>query len=427
MADRDPQPKSERLFVGMMSGTSCDGVDAALIAVEGRGRTLTFKRLLGTATLSFSGQVRQRLLSVMSPATTTVDELLELSGEVCTCYQRCLGRLLINHRDVAGILSGVGVHGQTICHRPPMRRCECGLSWQLGQFARLAASLPCPVICDFRAADLAAGGQGAPLVPWTDWVLGRSTHETRVFVNLGGICNVTILRAQASVDQVQAGDIGPCNLLLDPLAASATDGRSAYDRGGKMALGGVVEPRLLDAWLAVTSMHAGSAAAGKRARLGAKSLGREQFGTAYVKDMIETADRLGTTSGQTCWPDRLATACALVGRQIAMTLQTQSASAASISASLSGDGVTRLVLCGGGTQNAALRRAIAEQNADAIVDTTDQLLGIPVQAKESVSFALLAAAHIDGVPANLPQVTGATRAAVLGVSIPGQLPQGQID
>lgn len=380
--------KRERIILGLMSGTSCDGVDAVLARVRGRGLQMRVA-YAGMWHAAYPTRLRRRLLAAMCPADTTTAEITSLHGAVGRFLARA-ARRAIDRLNGGAAPDAVGSHGQTICHLPSPRGRGAGL--QIGEPAWIAAALGCPVVADFRHADQAVGGEGAPLVPWTDWVLLRDRRRARAVQNIGGIANVTFLPARARPNDVIAFDCGPGNMIIDELVRTATSGRLSYDRDGRIAASGRVLESVLRRWMRHPFLR----------RTPPKSAGREQFGAAFVASEMP---RLRSASPKS--EDWIATATAFTASAIVDAYRRFLPSRGGRPA------VDEVVLCGGGGANPTLTAALASRLPGVAVRSI-AALGIPLQAKEALSFAVLAAAFLDGVPANLPRVTGARMPAVLG-------------
>lgn len=412
--------KQKRIVVGINSGTSADGVDAVVCSIAGRGLRMRVE-YLGMASRRYPADLRERILAVMAPAATRTEEIGALHRDIGLAFARTaqsvLKKLKIARADL------IGSHGQTVGHYPAQgrgkRKQTPGWSLQLGDPALTAAALNTPVVANFRQADVAVGGQGAPLVPWTDFVLFNDRKRARLLQNIGGIANLTYLPAGGTPNDVIAFDSGPGNMVMDALAQRLTNGREAYDRGGRLAARGKVSETVLAAMLRHAYFK----------RQAPKSCGREEFGAAFVEAQLNTFARLKLST-----EDWLATATALTAHSIARAYQRLGR-------------IDEVILCGGGAKNTTLIRMLREQLATQSRQTTGAAVkltkrsrkkgtpallglgdkpttmpritrmdeyGIPSQAKECISFAMLAAARIDGVPANLPQVTGAQKAVLLG-------------
>jgi anhydro-N-acetylmuramic acid kinase len=281
----------------------------------------------------------------------------------------------------------------------------------LGEPARVAARTGLPVVAEFRQSDVAAGGQGAPLVPWTDWVIFHSPKISRAIQNIGGIANVSWLPAGCRPQEVVAFDTGPGNMVIDALVRYATGGREQMDRDGRRAARGRVIERVLDEWLSRSYFLLEPP----------KTTGREQFGEIFA---VQALKRLTRASRRP--EDWIATATALTARSIASAYRrfllrlpaearrTRAEGAARKSRRFRGIcGGFEIVVCGGGARNRTLMDMLRRELPEARVRQIDEF-GVLSQAKEALSFAMMAKAFIDGVTANLPQVTGAARPVIMG-------------
>lgn len=404
--------------LGLMAGTSGDGIDAACMRIEGVGPAMRV-HFIGHVHQDFDRSLRRRLLAAMAPAQTTTQELARLHADMGEAFGHAAHAALRAMGETRRAQL-IGLAGQTICHLPHDRRRNT-VTLQLGEPARVARISGLPVVAEFRQSDVAAGGQGAPLVPWTDWVLFRHPQLNRAVQNLGGIGNVTWLPRRAAANDVVAFDTGPGNMVIDGVVERLTAGRERMDRNGKRAARGEVLETVLRRWLRHPYFR----------RRPPKTTGREMFGRAFVD---AEWPRLTATSPHP--DDWVATATALTARTIAQTYERflcPSHQPLSVSRGASGKarhptgsgsvwstpafrGGLQIILCGGGVRNPTLCRMIQNGCPGAEVVAIDAL-GIPAEAKEAVSFAMLAKARIDAAPANLPQVTGAKRPCVLGAIV----------
>jgi anhydro-N-acetylmuramic acid kinase len=369
--------KRVRTVAGLMTGTSMDGLDVALCSVTSAPELGV--ELLAFETVPLPADLRAAL------AAERLADLAALARAHAT-----LGRFFADALE--GVLERhpaeldlIGSHGQTVYHEHQLT------SLQLGEPAHLAWRFRCPVVHDFRAGDIAAGGGGAPLVPYVDWRLLGGRGEALLAVNIGGIANFTALPAAGEdPDAVQGMDCGPGNMLLDQLAERASNGRLSADLDGRLAARGKVRPDLL----AGLCTHPFFAAAPP------KSTGREQFGRPFVDALLATA-RPGSEQD---WCDLLATAAELTAFGI------HDAYRRYVAARLPVDVV---VVSGGGARNPALMARLAAR-FDPVPVRTVEAYGLPVDAKEAIAFAILASERLDERPANLPSVTGAARQVLLG-------------
>jgi anhydro-N-acetylmuramic acid kinase len=369
--------KRVRTVAGLMTGTSMDGLDVALCRV-------TSAPELGVELLAFE--------TVPLPPDLRAGLAAERLADLAALARAhaALGRFFAD--ALAGVLERqpaeldlIGSHGQTVYHEHKLT------SLQLGEPAHLAWRFRCPVVHDFRAGDIAAGGGGAPLVPYVDWRLLGGRGEALLAVNIGGIANFTALPAAGGdPDAVQGMDCGPGNMLLDQLAERASNGRLSADLDGRLAARGQVRPDLLAGLCA----HPFFAAAPP------KSTGREQFGRPFVDALLATA----SPRSEQDWCDLLATAAELTAFGI------HDAYRRYVAARLP---VHVVVVSGGGARNPALMARLAARFDPVPVRTVDAY-GLPIDAKEAIAFAILASERLDERPANLPSVTGAARQVLLG-------------
>jgi len=402
-----PEPADVRFVLGLMSGTSCDGVDAVIVAIRGCGLAMRVTPLAHRHE-PYPRALRARLLRAMCPARTSTQELAGLHADVGRFYAAAACRA-IDQWGAGRRPDLVGCHGQTICHLADRRTGSATL--QIGEAAFVAAATGCPVVCDFRQADLAVGGQGAPLVPWTDLVLFGHPRMARAVQNIGGIANVTFLPAGAAPADVIAFDTGPGNMVIDELVRVVTGGRGAFDVDGGMAARGRVLKRVLSRWLRHPYFL----------RRPPKSAGREEFGRGFVAKELP---RLRAVSNRP--EDWLATATAFTAKSIVDAYRRflpcvkplRSPAGARRGGRSAGiqdavPAVDEILVGGGGAANATLLAMLAGELPGVLIRPMDRD-GITARTKEAISFAMLAAAFVDGVPANLPQVTGARYPAVLG-------------
>jgi anhydro-N-acetylmuramic acid kinase len=358
-------------YVGLMSGTSLDGVDAVLADFEGAK-----PRLIADAHVPFDSPLQRELLALNSPGANEIDRAALAGNELAKHYASAVAAVLAKSTTPATGIRAIGCHGQTVRHRP-----ERGYTTQIGNAALLAELTGIRVVADFRSRDVAAGGQGAPLAPAFHAAVFADRAEDRAVVNLGGIANLTFLRAAG---RTIGFDTGPGNCLLDLWAARHL-GRK-FDAGGSWAEGGRVIPELLDRMLREPYFAAPPP----------KSTGRDLFNESWLRSMLN-----GTEEPQAVQ----ATLLELTARSLADAIAGH------------GAGVRRLIACGGGTKNGALLRRLAELSAPAALETSDRH-GIDPQLIEATAFAWLAKQALDGRPGNLPSVTGARGPRVLGTVYP---------
>ena len=382
-------------LVGLMSGTSVDGIDAALVEVGHDGTALSW-RLLAFECLPWEPELRAAILKAFQP-DISLPFLVALDSRLGEAFAEAAIHLVQTSGWDLSAVDAVASHGQTIWHQP--QPFAVGGGWgtgtlQLGDGHVIAAKTGCVVVSDFRRADMALGGQGAPLVPFVDFALFAHRFEGRLVVNLGGIANLTWLPAGASSAGVRAFDTGPGSMVLDALALHFTEGREAFDREGMLAGQGQPDQHLLKRLLEHRYF----------ATPPPKSTGREDFGLHYAAELIALADAEGYRG-----VDMMATVTALTVETIARACEQWI---------LPHGPVQTVILGGGGVHNATLVRWLGERLAPAQL-TTHAAFGLPDDAKEAVAFAILAYETLNGRPANIPTATGANGPAILGrISLP---------
>jgi len=390
------------IVAGVMSGTSADGVDVALCRIwpgarEGDSPRV---RLIGLLETWYPKAVRAAVLRVMEGEAVTAAEMSRLNWRLGEIYAGCVEKAA----EIFGVRVGlVGCHGQTVHHETRARRAlgagvrSAGRSttWQMGEAAAVAERMRCPVVSDFRPADLAAGGEGAPLVPMLDYCLFRSAKVGRVLLNLGGIANLTAIPAGAGLDSVMAFDTGPGNMVVDRCMASLFGKK--YDRNGAVARRGRVLREVV-----VRAMRERYFAAAAP-----KSCGREEFGAGFAERLIGMCRDAGGTDA-----DCVATATALTAESVVGAYR---GFVVPHFETVSLGKKTEICVAGGGVRNGTLMAMLREGFAELGVRVRAmEELGVPAQAKEGVAFALLAWLTWNGRAGNVPAATGAKKAVVLG-------------
>lgn len=372
--------QKSRVVVGLMSGTSHDGVDAVVARIDGAGEKACVK-LLGHSRLPYPKRLRERVAEAFNGTTESVCRLNFELGEF-------FAKAALKAVSEAGLEPGqvdlIGSHGQTVYHIPP-GGARPGSTLQIGEGAVIAGRTGMLTVSDFRPADIAAGGQGAPLVPYADWVLFRETGKTVALQNIGGISNVTVVTDR--LDGVTGFDTGPGCSLLDEAVKILSGGKKLYDNGGKLALSGKLLPDLLQKTLANPYFR----------QRPPKSTGRELFGQGLVEDIImSNRDAKGA--------DILCTLTHLTARSI------YDAYARFV---LPVNGIERVILAGGGARNSYLVELLRGLFGDVPVVLIDEY-GVPAEAREALCFAVLANETLSGNPSNVPSATGAAYPAILG-------------
>ena len=379
---------ASRYVVGMMSGTSLDGIDAVLLRIRGSGVETVFRQVAHLHR-PFPPGLRTMLLRNSRPDTSSVDDIARLNVLLAVRYANAVGALARSARVPLARISLIGSHGQTIRHLPAPVKLFGGsirATLQIGDPSVLATLTGITTVGNFRPADMAVGGQGAPLVPYFDWLVFRSRTRDRVLLNLGGIGNITVLPRNCTPEQVIAFDTGPGNMVVDALVRLLYN--RGMDRGGKIAARGMIVNELLR-WM-------------KRhpylRREPPKSTGREEFGESFVAELLERGRRYDSA-------DLVATATEFTAWSVYDAYRRL----------MKRGGVPdELIVSGGGVKNAAIMRALTRYFGDGVVRRIEEY-GMSYDAKEAVCFAVLANETVHGRPANLPSVTGARRRVVLGV------------
>jgi len=367
------------IAVGLMSGTSLDGIDAALVRIRPAGATYRID-LFNFRTVPYEPELLESLRAALPPNQGSVRAVAQLNRELGLAYAAAAESV---RSDMP--IDYVACHGQTLWHDGPAQ-----ITLQAGDPFVIRDAVRASVCYDFRSADCAAGGQGAPLVPYVDALLMRSLQEDRVAVNIGGIANLTVLPRGEAFDEVVAFDTGPGVMLLDAFLAQRTGGERSVDLGGESALRGECDAQALRAMLGDPFF----------ADPPPKTTGRERFGVNYLERYAPVLAHLSLEDG-------LATLAALTAQSIAEAVRAFAPKGA------------RVLVSGGGRRNEAVMRALRERLAGFSVEGSDAM--IHSDAKEAVAFAVLGYETLRGRPANVPRATGAREPAVLGAIAPYHL------
>lgn len=376
-----------RLVLGLMSGTSADGIDVALVRIAPNGASLQ-----NFAAFPFASTVRAAILRLAEGAPTTTAEISQLNFRLGELFAQAALRGCRKFRVSPSRIRLIGSHGQTLFHQGAPTSFLGGRvasTLQIGEPAVIAARTGIVTIGDFRPADMAAGGRGAPLVPFVDYLLYRDARIGRAALNIGGIANVSVIKAGARPQDVFAFDTGPGNMLIDALVGPFTRGRLTYDRDAHMAQRGQLVPRLLDELLADPYFRLPPS----------KTAGREQFGRAYADRIIKFGRRHRVTP-----EDLVRTATIFTSLSIADAFHRWV---------LPRVPVRQLIISGGGARNPLIVAQLAAALSGIEILSSDAL-GIPSDAKEAFAFALLAEETFHLRPSNVPSATGAKRPAILG-------------
>jgi anhydro-N-acetylmuramic acid kinase len=371
--------------LGLMSGTSADGIDAALTDITGAPPHLNARLILHTH-IPFTSEQRAEIFALFEPTTGSVDRICHMNFQLGEWFAAAALQALAQADLKPTDIDLIGSHGQTIYHAvdadSPIKS-----TLQIGEEAVIAARTGVTTVADFRVADVAAGGQGAPLVSYVDWLLLRHESRFRSIQNIGGIANVTYLPPGDDDSAVIAFDTGPGNMLIDAAVGRVTDGEQTYDEDGAFAASGKVDRALLAALMAHPFLS----------QRPPKTTGREQFGMRYANELWSRAQSQGISDA-----DLVATLTAFTSASIADAYRR-----------FLPQMPDEVILGGGGTKNPTLL-TLLRKALDPITVTTHEAVGIPDDAKEALAFAVLAYETLHGRPGNLPNCTGASRRAVLG-------------
>jgi anhydro-N-acetylmuramic acid kinase len=382
--------KKHMIVAGVMSGTSADGIDVALVRLEERS---TKFELLGHAEYAYPKKVRAAVLEAMNAERASVADLARLNSLLGELYSEAVLATEQQFRTKADL---VGCHGQTLYHQGDPQRFlgrKLAATWQTGEAAIIAAGVGVPVVSDFRPADMAAGGKGAPLVPFLDYLLFRDARTGRIVQNIGGIANLTAIPAGADASAVVAFDTGPGNMVIDAVTEKLFG--KPFDRSGKIAASGNVLDSVIRRILQRSFFR----------KQPPKTAGREEFGREFVRDFLQSCKASRKQ-------DVVATATALTAKSIAEAVQRFIARKSN---SPQKRAFHEMILSGGGAKNATLVIMLTRELAPLELQLrfSDEF-GLPSAAKEAVAFAVLAHETWHRRASNIPSATGARHAAVLG-------------
>jgi anhydro-N-acetylmuramic acid kinase len=382
-----PLRKHELLALGIMSGTSADGIDVALVRMKGRKATLE-----NFVALPFPRNVQKSILNIAEGHSVTTGEISQLNFLLGELFAKAALAACNKFRVSPSQIDVIGSHGQTVFHQgvPALfNGARVASTLQIGDPSVIAVRTGITTVGDFRPADIAAGGQGAPLVPYVDYLLYRHARVGRVALNIGGIANVTVIPGGASLEDVFAFDTGPGNMVIDALVRRFTDGKQIFDRNAEMAAKGNLLPQLLQTMLREKYFS----------RQPPKTSGREQYGEGYVSQLLshEEARRAKPE-------DLIRTATILTALSIVDAFHRFIAPKAKIG---------ELIVSGGGAHNPLLMAQLQSGLSGIRVREAGDL-GVSGDAKEAFAFAVLASETLRKQPANVPGATGAKKAVVLG-------------
>ncbi|WP_235062643.1 anhydro-N-acetylmuramic acid kinase [Thalassobacillus devorans] len=375
--------KSPKLAVGLMSGTSLDGIDAALVEIHNHGKK-TSVRLRAFESIAFSVKETEEILALCHPSTSTVDKICKANITLGEKFAEAAKVVTKNAGLTMQEVDFVSSHGQTIFHMP-----EQSATLQIGELAVIAEKTGCITIGDYRPSDMAAGGQGAPLVPYVDDLLFRDEKTGRILVNIGGISNLTVLAAGDATWDVMAMDTGPGNVLIDAFVRIGTNGEQKYDDAGKLAQAGKVdEDWLEEIFKADSYMKQGLP----------KTTGRELYTWELAKRLWEAGSERNLS-----FEDKVATITAFTVKAIAYHIQTFVDTAYA---------TEEVIVAGGGVHNSAILEGLDAVLSQKVIRMED--VGFSSDAKEAITFAILGNEFLHGSANNLPSATGAEKPVVMG-------------
>ena len=378
--------------IGMMSGTSADGIDAALASIGGAPPSITAK-FEAHHHAAFPAEVRKSILRLANGGPTTTAEISQLNFLLGEEFARAAIAACKRWRVPLSEIELIGSHGQTIYHQGLASKFVGGQrvasTLQIGEPSIIAERTGVPTIADFRPADIAAGGQGAPLVPFVDYVLYRDEARGRVALNIGGIANVTVIPAGAGPDEVLAFDTGPGNMVVDALVESMTRGRRGFDRDARIALGGRTIAALLQRMMREPYLS----------RKPPKTCGREQFGRTYAEKVLAWGKKHRAKPADLVRTVTLFTSLSIAGALKKFALPRAR--------------IDELIIAGGGAKNPLMVGQLTAALEGIEIIPANQF-GVPAEAKEAFAFAVLAYEAYHMRPNNLPSATGARKPVVMG-------------
>ena len=381
--------KESRLVIGIMSGTSADGIDAALCRIHGHATDTRVEQLAFTF-VPYEESVRSEVLRLAGGGTATAADFCKMNFLLGRLYASAALKLCRDYGIAKEDIDLVGCHGQTLWHIPNDEE-YLGQSfkstYQLGEFSVIAEAFGCPVVGDFRVRDVAAGGLGAPLVPYSEFLIYRSKTDCVALQNIGGIGNITCLGANCSMEEVFAFDTGPGNMVMDAVYSIITNGEKHYDEGGKFAAKGNINKDLLAFMMNDEYVL----------RKPPKTTGREYYGAEYVKKIMSFAQAHSVSP-----EDIMTTVTDFTAETIAYSIN-----------NFFPVKPARLIVGGGGSLNDTLMADIRRLLPDCFVATNEQI-GFDSSAKEAVAFAVLANETVFAGNNNVPSVTGAAHGVSMG-------------
>lgn len=383
--------KNKIRVAGLMSGTSADGVDAAITDINTDNvKVLTFD------TFAYPADLRNNILELCRGKSCSVADISNLNFAIGEVFAESVIKLCKKSGIKLNSIDLIGSHGQTIYHNPKGKRFGKKIvrsTLQIGEPSVIAYRTGIKTVADFRPKDMAANGQGAPLVPFADYFLFRDKKVNRAIQNIGGIANVTYLPANCKPQDIIAFDTGPGNMIIDRMISIITKGKQKFDRNGKLAAKGKIDKKTLNNLLGHPYFKISPP----------KSTGREEFGNSYFVPLYKNLKKKKISS-----ENILATLTAFTAISIAQAYQRFLPRMPD-----------EVILCGGGARNRTLVKMLKQELGKTKIILSDEL-GINCDAKEAISFAILAYASINGIANNIPNATGAKQPLVLGKIVPAK-------
>ena len=377
--------KEKKLFIGLMSGTSADGVDVAIVEIMGSGLTTEIE-LIAFDTFPYADEIRARIFDLFSVETARVDEICTMNFVLGRQFSKSALTLLERVGIAPTEIDLIGSHGQTIHH---MSKAPVPATLQIGEPAVIAHETGIPTVADFRVADVAAGGEGAPLVAYVDYLLFHHDTQTIGLLNIGGIANLTVLPADCGIEAVHASDTGPGNMILDACIEKITNGTMQFDENSELAMQGTVCEPLLQQWLAHPFFKLTPP----------KTTGREMFGATFTDTYLQQIHDHNISDF-----DGVATLTALTVRSITQYYADYV---------MENTPLNILYVSGGGVQNPLMMGGLSDAfDPIPVVDVSKT--GVASDAKEAIAFAILANEAVHGNFSNVPNATGASCRKVLG-------------
>lgn len=370
--------KKMRLVIGLMSGTSVDGMDAALVEISG-SFTSTKVKLVKYICMPFDKEIKNRIFKAFDYKNTNVAELSDLNFKLGKLFAQAAIKVARNVGISINKIDLIASHGQTIYHNPPHS------TLQIGEGAQIAYDTGCLTVSDFRCADTAAGGQAAPLVPYFDYIIFADKKLSRVLLNIGGISNITFIKKSSGIDKLTAFDTGPGNMIVDFLVKKFTNGKQGYDKNGRFAFRGKINYNLLSRLLNMKYIKAKPP----------KSTGRELFGEEFAGELVKENKSVSLLN-------LITTVSAFTAESIIYNIKNNLK-----------ERVDELIVSGGGAKNKFFMEYLKNGMSEVKVYKSDDF-GINGDAKEAIAFAVLGNETIMGHFNNVPSVTGAKKKVILG-------------